>query len=461
MMSDEDGKLLFFTNGVSIFNHQNKVIKNGNRINPGPFMEQFGWQIEGLPILQGCLGLSFPNNDSIYQLLHQDMWITKKGDNVFLYSPFYYSSINMKMNGGLGEVITLNKPVNQNDTVSVGQLTACRHANGRDWWVLLKKPYERIYRSYLVTENNVEYKFDNKIQIQTDTFFEPFGQSMFTPDGTKFISVSGPELRKSGYVDIYDFDRCNGDIFNNQRVIFTDSIYGVLGGAVSSNSRFLYVSRYDYILQFDLEASDISASIDTVAKYDGFKSPTSGCPTTFYLSQLAPDGKIYISVGPCAAEYLTIIHDPNKKGKDCNVQQHGLYLEVSGGYIVPNFPNYKLGALKGSGCDTLNIVSNKELLNSYSFKLFPNPASTDIKIDITLKEYDPVIKTEVVIVDVSGAIVQKYTMPDFDSKAFGIATIDISKLASGVYGVQLRTFGGQPKKFGERVLAVEKLVVVR
>ncbi|MBK8723518.1 MAG: T9SS type A sorting domain-containing protein [Saprospiraceae bacterium] len=107
----------------------------------------------------------------------------------------------------------------------------------------------------------------------------------------------------------------------------------------------------------------------------------------------------------------------------------------------------------GSPCDTVH-VANKEITTDYfDIKLFPNPASTDIKIDITLKEYDPAIKTEVVIIDISGAIVQKYTMPDF----VYLATIDISKLARGVYGVQLR----QPKRFGERVLAVEKLVVIR
>jgi hypothetical protein len=48
-------------------------------------------------------------------------------------------------------------------------------------------------------------------------------------------------------------------------------------------------------------------------------------------------------------------------------------------------------------------------------------------------------------------------MSDFASRTFGTSTIDISNLASGVYGVQLR----QPKKFGERVLATQKLVVVR
>ena len=90
--------------------------------------------------------------------------------------------------------------------------------------------------------------------------------------------------------------------------------------------------------------------------------------------------------------------------------------------------------------------------SSTHIKLFPNPSSTIIKIDITIPQYDPSIKTEVVVVDVSGAIVMRYMMPEF---AY-IAELDISKLPSGVYGVQLR----QPQKSGTRVLATEKLVVV-
>ena len=122
----------------------------------------------------------------------------------------------------------------------------------------------------------------------------------------------------------------------------------------------------------------------------------------------------------------------------------------------------KMDSLARFEIDTeIDETSFSPINKDYQIKLFPNPASDQIKIDITLKEYEPTIKTEVIIVDVSGAIIQKHTIPDFDSRTFGIATIDISKLASGVYGVQLRTFGVQPKKFGESVLAVEKLVVIR
>ena len=445
IMSDTDGKLLFFTNGVSIMNKDFKIIKNGNRINPGPFMELYNWTDDGLPIIQGTLSLSFPNNDSIYQLLHQDTWVISQNSKLYSYSPFYYSTINMKMNNGLGEVTHPNTPIYR-DSVSEGQLTACRHANGRDWWVICKLPYKTIFNTYLVTPDTVTYQFQQNTQNDNYESQEPFGQSMFTNNGERFITITGNELRKPAYFNIYDFDRCSGVLSNHQRIIFTDSIYGVLGGAVSSNSRYLYVSRYDYILQFDLEANNILASMDTVAKYDGFKSPVTGCPTTFFLSQLAPDGKIYISVAPCATEYLTVINDPNKKGKDCNVQQHAIYLEVNNSWEVPNSPNYKLGALKGSGCDTLVMVGNKELDKVLDkITLVPNPASDVVR----LLNLPTNLEVKIEIVNLQGNLLKTKTFDNSNS------TLELSfqEYPSGIYFIRVSS--------NQQLLSTNKLVIIK
>ena len=448
MMSDKNGQLLFYTNGVTILNRNNSVMKNGKRINPGKFIDKNGWTMEGLPVNQSCLGLSFPGNDSIYYIVHQDLWDTLIDGERRNFAPFYYSKINMSEDNGFGEVVQLNNSINK-DSVSAGNLTACRHANGRDWWIVQKLPYQQVSNAYLVTEDTILFmhKIANTPTVKSR---EPYGQSFYSQNGTKYFSVSCPVIGQAAFFDIYDFDRCTGTMSNNNRIIFTNN-YGnlVIGGAISPSGKYLYVTRYNQILQFDLEAADISSSVDTVAVFDGFKSPTTGCPTTFHLAQLGPDGKIYISCGPCTSEYLTVISSPDKRGKECGVKQHSVNLIAANLFMIPNIPNYRLGPLKGSPCDTITVATKELSSADYGLKIFPNPAAEQIQIDITLPNYDPTTKTEVILVDLSGEIVQRYIMPDF---AY-LATLDISKLPSGVYGVQLRQ--------RDKVMAVEKLVVIR
>ena len=445
-ISDSLGNLQFFTNGVSIANRNGKYMDGGKYINPK--MSSTPWFDYGAPTPQQTL--IFPCKNNHYLIFHADETNPLINNSNYRISPSLYTTlIDMSINSGDGKVIKLNNLILK-DTLNSGQLTTCKHANGRDWWVLAQKFNSNLYYIMLVSNDSVVSITSQNIG---ENIFYPAAQACFSPDDSKYIRSMIYEIKKPSYIEIFDFDRCTGKLSNEKLIKNEDSTsVWVCGGAISPNSRFLYVTYQWYIFQYDLWANDIAASKDTVAIYDEFKTPL-GSWTTFWLAQLGPDGKIYIMTGPNATNYLHIIDQPDNKGKACNVKQHAFEMGANTGWSIPNFPNYRLGPLKGSPCDTLSVANKDITLDDFEIKLFPNPASTDIKIDITLKEYDPAIKTEVIIVDVSGAIVQKYTMPDF---AY-LATIDISKLASGVYGVQLR----QPKRFGERVLAVEKLVVIR
>jgi PKD repeat protein len=67
---------------------------------------------------------------------------------------------------------------------------------------------------------------------------------------------------------------------------------------------------------------------------------------------LAPDGKIYInSNNRCS--YLHVINEPDSLGLACEVCQHCVDLPSVNAFSMPNFPNYRLGHLEGSPCDTL------------------------------------------------------------------------------------------------------------
>ncbi|MBK9639178.1 MAG: hypothetical protein IPO63_15800 [Bacteroidetes bacterium] len=48
----------------------------------------------------------------------------------------YYSIVDLSFNGGLGKVVQKNVQL-RNDTICDG-VTAVRHGNGRDWWVIAR-----------------------------------------------------------------------------------------------------------------------------------------------------------------------------------------------------------------------------------------------------------------------------------------------------------------------------------
>jgi hypothetical protein len=121
-----------------------------------------------------------------------------------------------------------------------------------------------------------------------------------------------------------------------------------MGGlAFSENSRFLYVSSFAYLYQFDLQSGDIPASKVTI----GFPEPSG---EGYFLSQLAPNGKIYVGTQGSTFN-LHIIHSPNKRAPTCNFEFIGFPLPKRNFRTIPNFPYYGLGPMDGSSCDTLGI----------------------------------------------------------------------------------------------------------
>lgn len=97
-------------------------------------------------------------------------------------------------------------------------------------------------------------------------------------------------------------------------------------------------------------------------------------PSRFYLMQLGPDGKIYINC-PAGVNVLHGIENPNEPRDACNVIQHGIQLPTYNLVSMPNFPNYRLGALPAGACDTTTAILNPPESIDITFQINPNPAS--------------------------------------------------------------------------------------
>ncbi len=412
-IANENGKLLFYAetratisgNTTLVFDTTHQVMQNGNNI------VGRGWYQE-LVIVPN------PANDSTYYLF--SIGVTS------IYG-LYYSIIDMRLNNGLGAVTVKNVQLQSFEQVDC--LNAVKHGNGRDWWVLFRKAGSlsngnNDWYSYLITPVSVQ-----NFSIQS------IGSLNKTNSGyTNLI----------GLVELYDFDRCSG-LLSNPVTIEPEALPSVpytWSCEFSPDASKLYVTTADdttYLFQYDLNASNISQSKNTLW--------TTNYPLyTGGGLKLAPDNKIYLaSIYYNGVQFpypyqdtvynmynmnLSVINQPDSLGIACDFQPYSFYLGGKRTYLgLPNNPDYELGALTGSICDTLTSV--KEITEQNVINIFPNPFFN--KIALQYQQHSNTKIKEATIFNSTGEIV-------FEKKvAQTLYELDLSFLPNGVYFLTIHT----------------------
>ncbi len=370
-IADSSGELVFYTNGCAIANANHEVIENGEGLNPGTIHDNYCEY--GYPGgMQSSLILPLPASGHLYYLFHKHIVATSSyiGTDIL-----YYSVIDMSLNDGRGAVIEKNQPLIQ-DLLTSNQLTSVRHSNGVDWWIVTGGDQTNGYFRVLFSNQGPSLSEAQFIGQASSYDGSRGGQAVFSPDGTMYVRYSAADG-----LFIFDFDRQEGLLSNFRHIPIGDPV--ISGGvAISPSSRFLYVSSTLRVYQYDLWASDIAATKDTVAEYDGFQSPF---PTTFFNAQLAPDCKIYLN-SQNGVDRLHVIHQPDEPGDNCLFEQHAIELPHPHSISLPNFPNYRLGPLipgekPPPPCELIvDTQSPQPAAEGIKAWVFPNPATDYLKV---------------------------------------------------------------------------------
>ena len=374
IVSTSDGQLQCYSNGVDIKNTQHEIIEEGDELLDYMFYPG------GLTLPQATMILPIPEQAGKYFFFTTEYFrFQYQGISNGGAHPLYFSTIDMNANDGQGKVIERNLILNS-DTLAGGQFTSTRHANGRDWWLLAPEFHTNRYYRYLLSPNGVSEEIP---QIVGDTVIESLGQAAFSADGKWYGRYNWNENEVR--LDLYDFDRCTGLLSKHQHFHYNKEVPG--GIAFSPSSRYLYVSLWEEIWQYDLQASDIFASGILVAEYDGFLGDNQGLQyhNRFFMMQLAPDGRIYINIPNTNSQYLHVIQYPDRAGVDCEVRQHAIQLPAFNAFTLPNLPWYRLGPEDGSGCDSLGINN----LPMAHFRFDPDPDDSLNVVFTDLSAYQP------------------------------------------------------------------------
>jgi len=414
-IGDTSGRLLFYTNDIYIADRNHDTLKNCEDFNPGYLTNYYG--ADGMGMTQASIVIPTPDNSNGYYLFHETAELVGNGgDNYPIH--LAYSKIDMSLNNGLGAVVENQKNIFVvNDTLYKGQITACKHANGRDWWIVVKKYFSDKFYKVLVTPystSSSQQQLGSKVGIGT---FD--GMAVFSPDGSKYAFTHINDT-----IEYMNFNRCTGELSDYQvlTVPYTTSQLSV-ACSFSPNSRFFYVNTLLELFQYDTWAANIQNSVIKVAEWD----TTDLWDSWFHQEQLASDGRIYLSTwNSMDAFKLYYIDQPDEAGVVCSFNNAGLSLNAPNN-CVPNFPNYDLGPLNGSDCDTLSGIET--LTSTSDFHFSPNPASSHINIVYAIQH-----NATLTITNSYRNVVKQLTLyPYFKNRI-----VYVDDLAEGMYLVSLK-----------------------
>jgi hypothetical protein len=445
---DSVGNLLFYSSTPQPppYPYNTVTGKAGYVTNKNHLTMQNGDTIVGSALYQEMVIVPDPSSSTKYYLFCA-------GESAPVYGLFY-SQVDLSYNNGLGKVIQKNVQLNS-DSIADG-VTAVRHGNGRDWWVIVRnwkaQQFTNDIMVYLVNANGITTMPQQNIGIPRK---ETFSRMKFNNTGNHLYCVAA-----SSIIERYDFDRCTG-LFSNP--ITFQGLLGppykfYWGFEVSPDESKLYVSSLyqgsnqdtAYLIQFDLNATNFLASVDTIGTFLSPDIPG--------LLEMGPNKKIYASVdwsGPDACyDYLycygtsnttnnnlSVINYPDSAGTSCDFQPFSFKLGGHKAYVgLPNNPNYEQTAWVGSPCDTLT-----SLLPS----IFPKQRQLSLY-------YDPSWQT--IFVNAAELKGKRGLLEFYNSN--GQLLSKSSQLIDGGYFMQSSSFASQPSGVYIVRLQTEKEVLV-
>ncbi len=366
-ISDSSGYLLFYSDGVKVWNALHDTMPNGT----GLFGSEYS--------TQSALIIPAPENPNRYFYLF----------TVSAATPSYpteglsYSKIDMTLDGGNGDVMATEKNI-MLATAMPSRLAATRHQNGSDYWILSHKHNTDEFWAFLLTDAGITDTVISAIgSVHGSGFPSSSGQVKFSPNGQKVVIGTANILN---ILELFDFDNATGALSNALDLDVPNAdMANTYGVEFSPDNNKLYASGrsssgivYSMLWQYDLTAGGgdilaINASMYLV--FEDFAGLVGGVGL-----QLGPDDKIY-TVSLNDQHYLSSIENPNALGSACNWVDLSVYLNGKQAYIsVPSFvANYDYS---NTISDFSEIKSDKTEWSPRT-RLFPNPASESCKVEFS------------------------------------------------------------------------------
>ncbi|MEI6020994.1 MAG: T9SS type A sorting domain-containing protein [Bacteroidota bacterium] len=350
-MSDQNGQLLFYTDGQSVWNRNHVLMPNGSGL--------LGNTTAG----QCALIVPIPSNSNQYVIFH----VTEFANPGYL----SYSVVDMNLNGGLGDVLAAQK------NVSLGsgwteKMCAYYNPVNNTYWVLTHKWNSNQFVAFVVSattiaSSSVVSNVGTVLQCGSPgSVHDAMGQLTISPDGSKVANA----LTCTGVFEMLSFNLQSG-VLSNPITLSAPNLNAPWGTAFSSNGSRLYVNSIfgDYLCQFDLSNFNQNAIQNSMYTLNG--SSTAGY--IFGYMELGPDNKIYIARPNNSS--LAAIVNANNIGAACNFS----YSALSLGFINSSWGLSRIAYNIPGKNNSVGITKNVSIGIEYS--IGPNPCDDKLRIN--------------------------------------------------------------------------------
>lgn len=297
-ISDENGNLLFSTNGEVVFDSNNNPMPNGTVL------------AGNSSSTQNVLIVPFPGDQE-----NRLFYIFTVAAQVNYGEPentgLEYVVIDMTENNGLGDVVQISTELLPNTTEKIH---ATYHANQRDVWLVVHELGSDAFYAYLITCEGIGEPVVSNTGFDHHPGLEALGSlgaHKISPDGATIASTFTQQSQVPflAFLEVGDFDNSTGVVEITESITKeTAEYYHGYGLEFSPDNSRLYWSLlsptllYQYSFDADpLLDSEVLISEGDISAYAGM--------------QLGPDGRIYIARTNGAA-YLSRIENPNAEGSD-------------------------------------------------------------------------------------------------------------------------------------------------
>lgn len=286
VISDPIGNLIFYTDGITVWDRNHDTMPNGIGL------------LGGNSSTQSALIVPLPFSFSKYFIFTTEDHLSNGG--------LSYSMVDMELNNGLGDIVSDTKNTPLLDQTSE-KVTSVLHENGHDVWVLTHTRSSSDFFAYLVTESGI-----NLTPIISslgslypgDAFAGPIKPSH---NGLKLVASN----TLHNIVDMFDFNTATGELANfyniNALLPPFRQIYGI---EFSPNDSLLYVST--------TQGDNIIYQIHIASEFVTILNPPD-LHNPYGSLQLGPDNKIYMARG--SAQFIDVIHQPDLLGANCDYQE--------------------------------------------------------------------------------------------------------------------------------------------